>query len=313
MTNYLYTTDRTDDKINSVDVSTKTEPSIADTLSDAAFGDTNKVDTLGDKLVATQRDGAVSVIDISDPTNLSLDGDTGSLTGFSDIYGVVADGDYAYAVDRGGLVGAVDISDASNPSLEGSVSDETILEGATGVDKSGDYVFVACGRETGGTGFNDRVAAVDVSDPTNPSIADDVSDSDDLDGADAIKIHGEYAYIGTWNSETLTVIDISNPSNLSIADVNQTDLMEQCFQIDTISVNNTDYAFCSAKGVADPLQDEGGIAVFDISTPTDVELLDTITLENGANMHGCQVDETHAYGLATNDGALTVIEWEDNR
>lgn len=311
-TNYLFTTDREADEIHSVDVTNKQNPVIADTLADAAFDDTNKVDSVGNVLVATQRAGRVSTIDISNPGDMNLLADTGAMSGFNDTYGVVAVGDHAYPADRGGIVGVVDISDPNVPTLVGSESDSTVLEGATGVDKTGDHIFVACGRKSGSE-YNNRVVSVDVSDPTDPTISDNLQDTEDLDGADAIAIKGDYAFVGGWDMARLTVVDIYDPSNMEIVEVDVTNDMEQCFQIDTITSDSVDYAFCSAKGVETPLIEEGGIVAYDISNPTDVQMIGTVVLENGANMHGCQVDEEYAYGLATNDGALTVVDWEANK
>ena len=56
---------------------------------------------------------------------------------------------------------------------------------------------------------------MDISDPTTPTLAGSLQDNSDLQGAGAIKVVGNYAYVSCYWADAFTIVDISNPSSPS--------------------------------------------------------------------------------------------------
>lgn len=305
---HLYVADRRGNYVFAIDGTDPSAPTVVAEYRSRPLSNPNKLDSNGDTLVVSNRTGGLVTFDITTPGDLSVLGST-CFEGFSSTYGIRLHDGHAYVADRGGRVGVVDLETPSDPCLVGSVLDETRLIGATGIDIVDEYLVVAVGGSPNHT-HNDRVVAIDVANPARPSIVDVISD-ENLDQADAITVTtcGDYALVGGWDMARLTVLDIADPSDCRIVAVNQTPAMQECFHIDIVTVDETDYAFCSAKGVAASQQD-GGLVVYDITDPPNPKQLASIVLTNGANMHGCQACEHTVFGLATDEQVLTAVTWD---
>lgn len=88
--------------------------------------------------------------------------------------------------------------------LIGQYQNSLLMRGIRTMKKFGDYVYCGCN-------FSDRVVVLNVSDPTNPTVASWISgDTFDL----YIESTGNWMYGTSPNDEQLTVYDISNPNNI---------------------------------------------------------------------------------------------------
>ncbi len=148
------------------------------------------------------------IIDISNKTsptlaNPSSDYDTGGST-----HGVSISGNYAFVVKEGDIEFLVlDISNEASISEASSIN----LSGwrlVTDVEVSGNYAYFTTGWWYG------RVYSIDISDPTNVSIADYIQYS----GTDfnRLDVGGDFAYLAAekWDEEVV-FLDISDPTNLT--------------------------------------------------------------------------------------------------
>ncbi|MCP4582995.1 MAG: hypothetical protein GY839_15410, partial [candidate division Zixibacteria bacterium] len=157
-------------------------------------GNTYGVDVVGQYAYTADYYEGMSVIDISDPVNPVIVGRE-SMPGRA--LDIRVNGNYAYCSDDGeGSLSIVDISDPANPTLTSTLY---TTDRAYSLDVIGDYVFVA----DGGAG----VQVVDVSDPYNPIIIDNIAFP-----TGGVFVEGNLGYIVN-NSTGLIIIDITDPSN----------------------------------------------------------------------------------------------------
>jgi hypothetical protein len=149
--------------------------------------------------------GAVSIVDISQPSNPVNVGNVPFVTPYS----IFVAGQYAYTgtwiyTD----LRVIDVSDPSSPTITGTYNSPC---DALDVYVSGKYAYMAngyCG-----------LTVVDVSDPTTPTLA---GNYDTTDVAEGIYVSGQYAYLAT-SSEGLRIVDISDPTTPTLAGTYDTD------------------------------------------------------------------------------------------
>ncbi|MCP4541678.1 MAG: hypothetical protein GY832_31485 [Chloroflexi bacterium] len=208
--------------------------------------------------VASFTDDALSVVDVSDPSNPTYGGhiaDDGTmeLNGASDVY---VDGKYAYvaASDDDG-VAVIDTSDPNNLTHVASITDtaSTALGGAYGIFVSGNYAYVAASEDDG-------VAVIDISDPNNPTHMGSIFDDDTmaLAGARNIFVVGDYAYVTGHDDGGVAMLDVSDPSNPTH--------VVSIFDDDTMALNSPhgiyvagNYAYVTGRLV------DHGVTVLDLS------------------------------------------------
>lgn len=156
--------------------------------------------------------------DISDPSNpVELDRyniSNASMVGVR----VLSDGSYAFVGDGsdntdggfGDRLRVFDVSDTSNISLVATLTDGTDMYGAHGMALSPDenHLYVTCYR-------GNTFTSVDISDPTNPFIADSIAMNYAHDVE--VKSDGNSAFVSTHETMFYSV-DISDPTNMSIVD-----------------------------------------------------------------------------------------------
>ncbi|MGE3819045.1 MAG: Ig-like domain repeat protein [Isosphaeraceae bacterium] len=126
--------------------------------------------------------GRVLVVDISDPTNMTLVRDL-EIPGTKQIIGLSAEGNRAYLTGSSGnwndgnqdlgflgnvVLTTLDISDPRNPSIVASVTLDRASRGLGGLNTigGGRYVFTSLG----GASDPPRLYLIDASDPTNPAL-----------------------------------------------------------------------------------------------------------------------------------------------
>lgn len=84
------------------------------------------------------------------------------------------------------------------------------LGNSSGMAKQGNYCFA--------TSFtNKSIVSIDVSNPLNPTIVDELIDATNLNRANRIVVSSSgYAYITTGSTDRVTSIDISDPTNMAL-------------------------------------------------------------------------------------------------
>lgn len=316
---YVFVCQRNDHELISVDVTDKSNPTIADRIEGDPLDLPNKVKTVDDYAVVSNRGtGGVTVIDVSDPENLSVSGDSGSESSLDNVYGIYLDsvGDHAYVSDREGAVGVYDISTKSDPVHLETLSD-SILEGASDmiVESNDEYLFVACGGHSGDYN-NDRLVSIDISNPSDLSIVDDLSDGTSLDQPDMVRLSPDetHAYVGGWDGGYLTAVDVTDPSNLTITDSDQSP------DVGGIWGGHADYydeplLFVPTEGYNRSSADQSGVLCYDISDPGQLERVGEIWLSNDdvENVHDVRYDAEYLYLTASVTSKFHVLSWEDNR
>ncbi len=170
--------------------------------------------------VASWGDHALQIIDISDPSNPtaignitddSVGGPAPSLAGANGVY---VSGKYAYVASYSdSALQIIDISDPSNPTAIGNITDDSkggpapSLAGANGVYVSGKYAYVASKGD-------DALQIIDISDPSNPTAIGNITDDSvggpapSLNNARSVYVSGKYAYVASWDDDSLQIIDI---------------------------------------------------------------------------------------------------------
>ena len=135
----------------------------------------------------------LAVLDISDPTNPIVMGQTGALP--ETPMRVVVSGVYAYIADGNSGLRIINVADPMRPAEIGFYDTPGI---ANDVVVSGTFAYLADDF------YGLRI--VDVSDPTHPREVGAWSGT-----ALCVALAGSYAYVGTWDG--MHVIDVSNPAS----------------------------------------------------------------------------------------------------
>lgn len=226
-----------------VDISDPTSPSIVWTT-DAWPDDSMALALQGDLLYVACEAGGLRIVDVSNPLSPVL---KPPLPLTDEAQDVAVQGNYAYVADRYNAQFVV--VDVSDPDASAYVGDVWTLVGDSirGVAVQGSWGFGAWG-ETG-------LVSVDVTDPTDPVIEDEIEVHDvgstDPDFAHKVVVDGDYAYVV---AEELHIIDISDPTDLTFVRTVE------------ISVDNN---FAVGGGFGLMVEGAEGIRVMDLSDPTD--------------------------------------------
>ncbi|MFX1254389.1 MAG: LVIVD repeat-containing protein [Promethearchaeota archaeon] len=181
-------------QVQTVNISNPASPNMVD----FAFLSAQDIFVSGSYAYAACGEDGLVILDISDPTNITL---TGYLVyGSALAFGVFVSGSYAYVADGNNKLVIINISDPANPTETGNIS----LEARTyDVFVSGSYAYVA-----GGT-YGLRI--IDISDPANPTEAGQFVEPIYSIATD-VKVSGSYAFLADGQNG-LEVIDITDPAN----------------------------------------------------------------------------------------------------
>lgn len=267
--------------VTSVDVSTPSSPTVSDVLSLGASVGPRGMAMYGTYAVIGH-DSAISIVDASDPTNLSITGTLSDLQ-LGSCYDIVVVGDLAYVatlnVDR---LTIVDLSNPASPSIEGSVQNAAIIDSVRGVDVNGTVCYVSA--------FSDnRFVTLDVSNPASPTITGNVVDATNLSGIWAVAHMGDgLVACGAFTGDRFTIVDASTPATPTVIG-SVTDTLLNGIRDIKVSPNGCVYCVSSLGDAA---------MIMDVSDPANPAILDSVT--SGSS----QLDE--ATGLAVNGSTLYV-------
>jgi hypothetical protein len=159
----------------------------------------------------TPAEVGVVVVDISDPTNMSTVTTQLATYGAGSPWFVLKYGNLAIvSYPNGDSIETYDMTDPTAPSLVSAIRDLSLqrISKARGLDMSGVYLLV-CNR------VNHRLAVVDYTTPSSPSIVGSLTDSSNMYGPQWVKAYGNYAFV--WSSvpstdHYLLTVDISTKS-----------------------------------------------------------------------------------------------------
>jgi len=263
------------------------------------------VDVQGNYAYIGGRSG-LQILDVTDPTNPDIVGDTGDEIGAA--RGVDVVGNYAYVadkVDNSSTLHVIDVADPSRPIIRGT---EPIPGWPTDVEVVGGYAYVTC-RGPGSYFFGLQV--IDVSDPTRPyTVA--LLDTYGLWGVD---VEGSYAYVaGAYDGYKfggLMVIDIRAPVPTSVG---HTSTWGSTSDVDVVG----DYAFAvntapppppPVAPTASAVKSETAVyyefVVVDVSDPTSPEVVAKLDLRYDSHLWSITVEGDYAY--VTSDTGLQVV------
>jgi len=228
----------------------------------------------------------VAIIDISDPADPdNVGGLDSAFTESHDTKGLLegafgvdvfetGGGTYAAVTSTGGHPGVliINITDPSGPALVGNLTraDAPLLDSPRRVDtfKMGTktYAAVASG------GGNHGIQIIDITNPSGPVAAGQLSDTDDLllgeaSGVDTFKIGGStYAAVASSGDGGLQLVDVSTPGSPGAAGQlkdTATDnlLLDGTRHVKVFEVGTSTYAVMTSAG-------EDGIQIVDITDPS---------------------------------------------
>ncbi len=192
-----------------------TEPYLVSSIADDAstyLNSPRSIKVQGDyAYVVSNTDDALTIIDVSDPTNPTIVGDLQDNTTLDGARYVEVVGDYAFisAISASRIV-SVDISDKTNPFIVDSIVPSTFSLWDFNID--GNYLYIA--PNTGAYCF----VTLDISDPTNLNEISVLQDPNGkfCQGTIAIYVEDGSAYTNGTSGVTgeyFTVADVSDPFN----------------------------------------------------------------------------------------------------
>lgn len=215
------------------------------------------------------------IVDNSIPSSPVLVGQYGVSNGFS----VLVDGNYGYFGT--GMANKLHIANLSNVSFPIHESTLSFNEGSgiIGMDVSGNILYLA-------RGTNGILCSVDVSNKSVPMVKDELF----IPGGQCrdIVIHNNYGFAAHYDG--LKVIDISDPSDLKVA----------------ASIGNIYNSVVADGNLAFLGKLQGGVDVFDVSTPTSPIPLYSI-LGSGGSVHELKYHDNRLL-LATDTGGLYIYK-----
>lgn len=274
----------------SIDTSATTTPVTEDSVS--IPGTPQDMWVNGDYAVITsnQNNGEVQIVDVSDPTNLSIAGSY-NLSGNTDGSGVYVSGTTAY-VGRGSSSGdelyVISIAVPAAPVVLGSLE-----LGATVNDivALGNYVYIASDSNS------QELQVVDVSVPATPSLVESVNLSGNTN-ATAVTGFGSILILGQSDGE-ITIFDISTPTSVST--------------LGTLSTGGTidDMYYDSSNDLVFVASNDNSaeFRVLDIGAPASPAIFGTIDLSRDMNGLWYVADRDIVFGVTDdNSGEFIVIE-----
>jgi len=209
------------------------------------------------------------------------------------------------------VVGEIDQKNGSFAQIPNPIHKGTNgVSGPRHVFVSGKYAYVT---ENAG----DRLAIIDVSDPSNPidvsSISDTACDAAnaggcELDGAYAIFVSGKYAYVASNTDDGIEILDVSDPFNpVHVAKFNDSDDPDA-------ELNGAAGIFVSGKYAYIASTADNGVEILDISDPTNPTHVGSITDSGATELAGAQgifVTGKYAYIASSIDDGVEILDISD--
>lgn len=309
--------------LTSLDISDRAAPAILDSEQTNVDGKTYGVDLAGDYAFIANSGAGITVMNISDPGNLSYI--TSRDTGFSAV-DLTVSGGYVYAANSQAGMAKLNVYDPEFPGAPGYVYTKG---NARGIDVDGSYIYAACEEgglaiinsshpaDSGSVEYDDvagearylsvsgdlacvantskELVFLDIGTPASP-----VKLSSASMGATVLAVHiaGDYAY-AALGSEGIAVIDISDPAAPGtpvIVDLENFVDPSIAYDVET----SGDYAY-----VTDAVN---GLAIIDISDPGSPGAPDYVPISS--NAYGLKIYGNHVY-VACNESGLAIIDITD--
>jgi hypothetical protein len=162
------------------------------------------------------------------------------------------------------------------------------------------------------TGYTaDTVQILDVSDPTNIVAKDSLANSGslELDGAFEVDVFtvgsSTYAIITGFVDDGVQILDVSDPTDISAVDslTNSGSLeLDGAFEVDVFTVGSSTYAIIT--GFVDD-----GVQILDVSDPTDISAVDSLTNSGSLELDGAIDVETFVIGIKTYAIIVSLNTW----
>ena len=207
------------DGLHVVDVSDPSQPKAAGRMPTSVGGFEFSVKEISERGVFAQGETlyiadhayGLTVVDISQPANPRRVGHYETPVPDS-LFGVKVQGDYAYVIGRTSGFRVLDVSDpAGMKEVSYDNSRKNLyLQNPRGLEVIGDHAYIA--------DANYPFHVYEISDPASPAQTGAVFDEAASDGAEAVVIAGETAYLSGWGGKDafypgkgLWVVDISSP------------------------------------------------------------------------------------------------------
>jgi len=223
---------------------------------------------VGDRAyLASQNRDMLTILDVSDPDYIRHVGDT---TEYLDHpQGVHVSGKYAYVASLGsdGRYDGLTIFDVTDAPAEIAATSfvTTYLQGTNDVFVLDGYAYVA-------SRGNNRLVIYDVSDPEHPEPVAYTEES----LVEPVRVHvsGIYAYVVAEGANAVVVYDVSNPAQVTFVEQITTSLTHPR----SLYVSG-DRVYVAYAG-DDITSEHCGLAVLDISDPTDIAVLNVVDMSD---------------------------------
>ena len=305
-----------------------------DALGGSIHATTTKIDGRYYALVASHRDSAVQIIDITDPTNLEATSRAyNGKHGFDTLYEafhvatVYTDEDhYALVASRGNNgIQIIDITDPVNPTAVASVTDgkdgfDTLhrINSVTTVSIDGDHYALATSSE--------GIQIIDVTDPVDSTaiagIPYSMGSFDTLGDASSVVISqidgSHYALVASRGDDGIQIIDITDPVNpkatVSVTDSsNGFDMLGNASHVATTRIGDSHYALVASYS-------DHGIQIIDITDPVNLKAVASVadgkdgfdTLATAVHVATTRIGNSH-YALVASysDHGIQIIDVTD--
>ncbi len=241
--------------------------------------------------VAAYWDDGIQILDITDPSDITA---AGSITDTVDLVldgargiATFTSGGSTYAAVASNTDDGVQILDITDPSAitaAGSITDTATLElnGAWGITtfESGGSTYAAVAAY-----LDDGVQMLDITDPSNVTAADSITDPGDFSNDNALELNGArsiatfesggrtYAAVAAYWDDGIQILDITDPSDITAAgSITDTGALELngARGITTFESGGSTYAAVAAY-------DDDGVQILDITDPSNVTAAGSIT------------------------------------
>jgi len=150
----------------------------------------------------------------------------------------------------------INVTNKENPNLISYYINSSFMNSPKSVVKNGNYLFI-------GGYANDSIVVLNVTNKSSPELVKTYTNFPSIDGPLDIAFSSNHIFVINWFNNSLTSINITNITNLTISDYYDGNVIGQPRGI--IVENNRAYVSTYTKN----------ISIFNISDPSNLELLDT--------------------------------------
>jgi prepilin-type N-terminal cleavage/methylation domain-containing protein len=264
-------------------------------------------------VVGMGNDDALTIMDVTNKTDPVLLSEVwhndGEFSKLDDAHQVFVLGNYAYVASQNSdSLTIMDITNPTDPVLQSEIfldAEYTRFDGVSNVYVVGNIAYVT-------SLHGNALSVVDVTDKQNPSLISEVhhlgpGGFTKFDSPNAIEVRGNYAYITSYDSHSLTIVDVSNPANPTLVsavwDEGPGGFTKMKWPED-LAVDDT-YAYVASKG-------DSALTIIDISDPQNPTLMSEVYDGLGEFdklnwAYSVDVEGNYVYLVSQVDNALTVI------